>query len=84
MDVFFDLKDPSNIKQTVDYTKLFEIAKLEMENPEGLMEFLAKKIMDKSKNTFPFINKITISILKEKPPISSIIGGTAIELTEMY
>ena len=84
MDVFFELKDPSDINQTVDYTVLFEIARDAMKTPEGLMEYLAKKIMDKSKLAFPIISKITLSILKEKPAITNIVGQTAIELTETY
>lgn len=84
MDVFFDLKDASDINQTVDYTVLFEIAQEEMKTPEGLMEYLAKKIMDKSKLAFPIIDKITLSIAKEKPAITGLVGQTAIELTETY
>lgn len=69
-----------SVKETIDYGKVFEIVKNEMQIRSKLMENVAGRILSSIYRTFPSVNCVTISIIKENPPINADSEGCGIEI----
>ncbi|MFY0673089.1 MAG: dihydroneopterin aldolase [Bacteroidia bacterium] len=59
------------LEETADYGKIYELAKLEMQVTERLLETVVRRIAWRIKNTFAGAEKIKVSIKKMAP----IVGG---------
>jgi 7,8-dihydroneopterin aldolase/epimerase/oxygenase len=70
-----------DLNQTVNYERLFEIAKTEMEIPRKLIETVAHEILEKIRHEFLALKSIRVSIRKMNPPLSGQVGNSFIELT---
>ncbi len=69
-----------SVKDTIDYGKVFEIVKKEMQIPSKLMEHVAGRILSSIYKKFPSVICVSISIIKENPPINSDSEGCGIEI----
>lgn len=67
-----------DLKQTVDYVKVYEIVKQEMAIRSELLEHVAKRIHDKLKQTYTYIEKAEVSITKLNPPIPGFVEGATV------
>jgi len=67
-----------SLDSTVDYTRLFEILKAEMQKPRALLETLAMEIAELIHSLFPEIKRIDISIRKDQPPILNFTGNIGV------
>lgn len=83
IDVAFDLETPADLNQSVDYSSIFEIAKNILSKREDLLEVLADRINKKIILDFPYINKVTTSITKEKLPIASHTGTATVKIEQL-
>ena len=74
----------SSIKQTVNYASLYEIVKVEMDQPRDLLETIAQSIAEKIHKTFPIVEEIEIRIEKKNPPIVNFNGNVAVTYRKMF
>ena len=80
-----DLQKPSetdNLADAIDYRKVYEIVKLEMQVPSRLLEHVAGRIIDSLYKALKGIEKITVKVTKLNPPLGGKIEGVSIVLTK--
>jgi 7,8-dihydroneopterin aldolase/epimerase/oxygenase len=77
-DVYGDGKD--DISHTVNYERLFNIAKTEMEIPRKLIETVAHGILGKIRHEFLAVKCIRVTIKKMHPPLAGQVENSFIEL----
>lgn len=68
------------IKHTVNYERLFDIAKSEMEIPRKLIETVAHGILEKVRHEFLVVKSIRVAIRKMHPPLAGQVENSLIEL----
>ena len=73
-----------SLEGTIDYEKLFDLVRREMEIPSNLLEHVVGRIRSAIKNAFPEIKSISISLEKLNPPIGGNLKSTRITLSEAY
>jgi len=72
-----------NLKETVDYDKIYKfMTRLVHEKNYYLIEALAVKIADDILNNFSNIQKITVRVRKNNPPIGGLIDCVEAEVTK--
>jgi dihydroneopterin aldolase len=79
-----DMKIPSesdNLRDAVDYQRVFQIIKLEMDKKSHLLEHIAGRIIDAIYAEMKGIQKITVKVSKMNPPMGGKIGSVSVELT---
>jgi 7,8-dihydroneopterin aldolase/epimerase/oxygenase len=72
------------IEQTVNYVKLYELVKQQMQVPTGVLETVAMRITEEIKGVFPQVNEITIKIEKKYPPIHNFSGSLSVTYRKQY
>ncbi len=72
--------DTDNLKNTVDYTELYEICHFHFRQEFKLIETVAHAILNQMIAQYPFLKEIYIRINKLNPPISAEIKSSFIEL----
>jgi 7,8-dihydroneopterin aldolase/epimerase/oxygenase len=72
------------LEESVDYEAVYEIVKKRFETATPLLETLAAEMAALIYGAFPFLNEITISIIKLHPPIESFQGSTGVSFTTTY
>ncbi|MEX6688278.1 dihydroneopterin aldolase [Danxiaibacter flavus] len=70
-----------HIKDTIDYTIIYEIVKKHMEQPAELLETLATRIAHEIFAEFSHVEEINIYIRKVSPPIISFRGSIGVRYT---
>lgn len=60
-----------SIRQTIDYQKLYQIVKVEIEKPTKLLETIAKRVSDRVNENFS-VEFVEVSVSKLNPPIGGI------------
>ncbi|MBI5858868.1 MAG: dihydroneopterin aldolase [Sphingobacteriales bacterium] len=74
----------TDIADTVDYGRLYELVKKEMNKPRHLLETLAMEITEIIHLSFPQIRKIEIAITKLQVPITQFNGTTTVKLEKEF
>lgn len=86
VDVFFE--EPSamitHLSQTINYATLYQLVKERMNIAEPLLETLAMDIAQQSKEHFPFITEINVSVSKLNLPLLNFQGQTSVTFHKMY
>ena len=72
------------LDETVNYEKLYQLLKEEMQKPRDLLETLAMEIAQAIHLAFSQIKKIGISITKLHVPIVSFIGNVEVNFFKEY
>lgn len=67
-----------DIKSTIDYVKLYQIAKSHMQEPVKLLEHLAHLMVEDIRFAFPAIKDITISIKKHNPALGGVVNFSVV------
>lgn len=81
LDVFFEPEGRiSTIKETIDYTSLYQIVRQKMNKPADLLETLAQDIETSIRQNFPLIKQINITISKINPPLTNFRGRLSVSL----
>ncbi len=70
-----------DIKDAVDYPKVYDVVRREMETSSNLLEHLAPRIGRAVKAEFPQIEQITVRIEKLRPPMQADIRAAVITVT---
>lgn len=74
----------TDISETINYTKLYELLKSEMEKPRNLLETLVMEIAELIHASFPIIKKVEIEITKLHSPIVKFTGITGVKYIREY
>lgn len=72
--------DSDDLSLTVDYGRLFEIASEEMKITRKLLEKVAYSILERIKNEFPSLEKITVGITKLSLPVKGELSNAKVKL----
>jgi dihydroneopterin aldolase len=79
-----DMKIPSesdNLRDAVDYQKIYQITKLQMEKKSHLLEHIAGRIIDAIYDEMTGILKVTVKVSKMNPPMGGKIGAVSIVMS---
>lgn len=79
-----DMEVPSksdNLKDAVNYQRLYEIIKQQMDMKSHLLEHIAGRILDSIYAEMTGIKKATVKVSKMNPPMGGKIGSVSIVLT---
>lgn len=79
-----DGKMVTKIDETIDYVKLFEIVKQEMEQPRKLLETVAISITEKIQEHFSEVKEVQVRINKKNPPIINFSGSVAVLYSKRF
>ncbi len=85
LSVGFDQGSVGNdLSRTVDYVHLFDIIKLEMQQPRALLEAVAESVIAAICLSYPFVKSISVEIWKLNPPIEQFQGKVGISLNKTF
>jgi dihydroneopterin aldolase len=88
IDVSITYKAPksivSNIDETVDYVKVYQLIEAIMKEQQDLLETCAMLIADRTKQQFPFVKQVTISIRKVHAPITNFAGTVGVSFSKRF
>jgi 7,8-dihydroneopterin aldolase/epimerase/oxygenase len=80
-----DMKKPAesdNLKDAVNYQRIYEIVKQQMEMKSHLLEHIAGRILDAVYAEMGGINKATVKVSKLNPPMGGKIGSVSVVITK--
>jgi dihydroneopterin aldolase len=70
-----------NLKDTVNYQRIYEIVKLQMDKKSHLLEHIAGRILDAIFAEMNGIMKVTVKVSKMNPPMGGKIGSVSIVIS---
>ena len=70
-----------NLKDAVDYQRVYRIVKTQMELKSQLLEHIAGRILDALYNEVEGITRATVKVSKMNPPMGGKIGSVSIVLS---
>jgi dihydroneopterin aldolase len=76
-----DMRIPSksdNLRDAVNYQRVYEIVKQQMETKSHLLEHIAGRILDVIYAEVPGITKATVKVSKMNPPMGGKIGSVSV------
>jgi len=79
-----DMKLPAesdNLKDAVNYQRIYEIVKQQMELKSHLLEHIAGRILDAIYSEMEGINKATVKVSKMNPSMGGKIGSVSVMLS---
>jgi 7,8-dihydroneopterin aldolase/epimerase/oxygenase len=62
-------EESDDLTKTVDYQKVYDVIKTEMETPSKLLEHVTRRIMDALTKNFPSVGQMKITVSKMNPPL---------------
>ena len=74
----------TGIEETVNYTKLSELVKEEMQKPRDLLETLVMEITGLIHSSFPQVKKVEIAVTKLHPPITQFTGTVGVRYQKEF
>lgn len=73
-------KGDEDLSLTVNYERLFEIAREEMTVPRKLLETVAYSMLERIRMEFLPVRSIRIALRKLHPPVAGEVGNSLVEL----
>ena len=70
-----------DLKNTIDYQKVYQVIAKEMEQPSSLLENVVYRILKSLYLNFPTMKKANISIKKINPQLGGKIENVSVEMT---
>lgn len=70
-----------NLSRTINYAKVTEIIKQQMQIRSALLEHVAGRIAQALLDNFPAINALTIKVCKQNPPVCAPCIASSFRLT---
>jgi dihydroneopterin aldolase len=70
-----------NLSGTINYAKVTEIIKQQMQIRSALLEHVAGRIANALLNGFPAINSLTVKVCKQNPPVCAPCTASGFSLT---
>jgi dihydroneopterin aldolase len=71
-----------DLKTTINYEKLYQVARTAMEEQSKLLEHVAKRIIQLAYERFPHIHSIQVSVSKYNPPVGGVCHRAKVTLTQ--
>ena len=68
------------LREAIDYGKIYALIKAEMEIPANLLEHLASRILNSVTDRFPRIEYAEVTVTKYNPPIDGKIESSSVTL----
>ena len=72
--------ESDDVKDTLNYATLFDIAKREMDIPSQLLEHVAGRIVKAITAAFPEVTSVDLELTKQNPPMGADCDGAGVEL----
>lgn len=72
------------LEDTINYAEVFQRVKEEMEIPSNLLEHVAGRIITRLKKEYPSIEKIKLSIAKQRPPLGGDVEEASVTFTSSF
>ena len=72
--------ESDDVKVTLNYATLFDIAKREMDIPSQLLEHVAGRIVKAITTAFPEVTSIDLELTKQNPPMGADCDGAGVIL----
>lgn len=69
------------LHDTVNYQKVFNLVKAEMDTKSSLLEHIGRRILDSVMAAFPVITNIKLRISKMNPPMGGKLHAVSVELS---
>ena len=79
-----DMKIPAesdNLRDAVDYQRIYQITKLQMDKKSHLLEHIAGRIIDAIYAEMTGILKVTVKVAKMNPPMGGKIGSVSVVMS---
>ena len=73
--------DTDNLKDAVNYQRIYEIVKSQMEVKSHLLEHIAGRILDAIYSEMGGIKKVIVKVSKLNPPMGGKIGSVSVVMT---
>jgi len=70
-----------NLNGTINYAKVTDIIKQQMQIRSALLEHVAGRIANALLNGFPAINSLTVKVCKQNPPVCAPCAASGFTLT---
>ena len=70
------------LEGTADYSRFVSITRREMAVPSNLLEHVAARIASSILNECPSVQKVSISIEKENPPLGVLCQGVSVKIEQ--
>ena len=83
LEVKIDMIEPSksdSLEDALDYVSLNAIVKEEMSIRSKLLEYVARRIIDRILKQFPKVGGVIVSVSKQNPPIGGDVGEVCVRL----
>ncbi len=74
----------SSLKQTVDYTEIFEVIKQRMHQPTALLETLVQELVHNIYQSDRRITWVDINLKKMNPPIGNFQGSVTVSYKHQF
>jgi len=74
--------ESDKLEDTLNYADVFSLVKDEMAIPSNLIEHVAGRIVQRIKQKYPCVSKITIRLAKINPPIEGEIQEAAVIISD--
>ena len=70
--------ESDDVKDTLNYATLFDLAKREMDIPSQLLEHVAGRIVKAITTAFPEVTSIDLELTKQNPPMGADCEGAGV------
>lgn len=74
----------TDLSDTVNYEKLYQLLKAEMQKPRDLLETFVMEVAELIHLSFPLVQKVEIAITKLHPPIAGFEGEVTVQYSRQY
>ena len=68
------------LKDTVNYGKLYQIAREVMEEPSKLLEHIAQRVITRTYEKYPNVASVEVSVSKYNPPVGGVCHRARVTL----
>ena len=73
-----DAAQNDDLSRTVDYVVVYNLVQEEMAKRSKLIETVAKRMAERLKQTYPWVNEWEVSLTKYNPPVQGDLGQSRI------
>ena len=73
-----------NLSGTINYAKVTDLVKQQMQIRSALLEHVAGRIANALLDAFPAISSLTVKVCKENPPVGIPCSKASVEITAVH
>ena len=82
VDILYDISkaaDTDDLEEAVNYERVYEICREEMDRPRHLIESVARDLAVRLKATFPTVAEVKVTLEKLKPELGGPVAKAVVE-----